>query len=488
MFRNSVRLGGGGQLAFFLLLAGSLLTANPACTFAALLFVLLAMKLLYRKNEPPILLTAMLLQWIQVTIKVFYADYYGFPLDRVVDHSLHVYEAYFGSLFALLSIAFGVWLMLARVETLTRDDYTEVVQSYSGKKIAVLYCFSVVAFPFILKLGQYSGGLQQFFFIFAEIKWTFLFIFFVVTQLKKEYRGAFYVILTAEVIFSFSGFFSSFKEYFILIGVAFLMLHQKLSLPQLARMAFFGFILMNFFIVWQVVKPEYRKYLNQGTKTQNVNVDPISALGTFGEMVGRVDSSQYKKGLELVIDRAGYLQYFSAAIAYVPEKQPHEWGKLWMGALTHVFMPRIFFPNKEAIDDSKLTNKYTGIEVYGADQGTSITLGYVGESYVDFGPQLMYVPLFLMGLFLGWIYRLFLKNTFHVIWGIGLLIPLVFHMNLFEAALIKLVGSLIAYYLVMLFIIKTKFINRIDRFLKAKHEANTHPDDLPEALSVGVQH
>ena len=64
---------------------------------------------------------------------------------------------------------------------------------------------------------------------------------------------------------------------------------------------------------------------------------------------------------------------------------PHENGALWLDAITRPFMPRLFFPSKTAINDSERTNYYTGLAVAGAEEGTSISLGYVAESYIDFG-------------------------------------------------------------------------------------------------------
>ena len=52
-----------------------------------------------------------------------------------------------------------------------------------------------------------------------------------------------------------------------------------------------------------------------------------------------------------------------------------------------------------------MTNKYTGLGVSGMDAATSISIGYMGESYIDFGPVGMVVPIFGIGLFIGWIYR-----------------------------------------------------------------------------------
>jgi hypothetical protein len=83
---------------------------------------------------------------------------------------------------------------------------------------------------------------------------------------------------------------------------------------------------------------------------------------------------------------------------------PHENGALFWDAVSRPVMPRLLFPDKEAIDDSVRTNHYTG-GLSGTSEGTSISLGYVAESYIDFGTIGMFPALFLVGLLFGRIYR-----------------------------------------------------------------------------------
>jgi len=73
--------------------------------------------------------------------------------------------------------------------------------------------------------------------------------------------------------------------------------------------------------------------------------------------------------------------------------------------------PRILFPDKPVLDlEGRLVRKYTSkLESY-IKTGTSVSLGYMAESYIDFGVPLMFVPIMLVGLMWGWIYRYFLSR------------------------------------------------------------------------------
>ena len=102
-----------------------------------------------------------------------------------------------------------------------------------------------------------------------------------------------------------------------------------------------------------------------------------------------------------------YVQYFALTMVNVPTSMPYEHGALWAGAIRHIVTPRIFFPNKAVLDDSERASLYTGMAVAGAEQGTSIGIGYMAESYVDFGPIGMFLPILFLGIFYGLMYRYF---------------------------------------------------------------------------------
>ena len=101
-------------------------------------------------------------------------------------------------------------------------------------------------------------------------------------------------------------------------------------------------------------------------------------------------------GFDRLVFRTAYVEYFGAAHPNCAERVPHERGKLWGEALLHVLAPRILVPSKRVIHDSDRTNAYSGVSVARGEDGTSISLGYMAESYIDFGPVGMFVPLFLV--------------------------------------------------------------------------------------------
>ena len=140
-----------------------------------------------------------------------------------------------------------------------------------------------------------------------------------------------------------------------------------------------------FGIVWSAIKGEYRAYVSGGEHAQIVTVGFGDRMAKLGELVSALDREALADGADRLVKRITYVEFFGAVLLYVPAVAPHEDGAIWWDAIIRPFMPRLFFPDKGIIDDSERTNKYTGLGVSGSDVGTSISIGYFGEAYIDFG-------------------------------------------------------------------------------------------------------
>jgi hypothetical protein len=124
---------------------------------------------------------------------------------------------------------------------------------------------------------------------------------------------------------------------------------------------------------------------------------------------------------------------------------------LWKDNILHVLQPRILFPNKAAIDDSKMVNKYATRKVATAKQGASFSLGYMAESYIDFGPYFMFVPIFLVGWLLGFIYKTIMLQSINYLWGFTMVSSLWININCNGTPGTKILGWILMYYIAFLF-------------------------------------
>ena len=131
-------------------------------------------------------------------------------------------------------------------------------------------------------------------------------------------------------------------------------------------------------------------------------------------------------------------------------------------------MPRLFFPDKpNIVPDSDITRKYTKIEVSGGERGgsTSIGIGYFAESYVDFGPKFMFIPIFLLGILEGWIYRYFIsKSKTAVVGGALATAALLFSGGSIATSSTKVLGGVLTNFIVLALVLKLferPFIKRL---------------------------
>ena len=98
-----------------------------------------------------------------------------------------------------------------------------------------------------------------------------------------------------------------------------------------------------------------------------------------------------------------------------------------------------------------MVNKYATRKVAGAKQGASFSLGFMAESYIDFGPYLMFIPIFLVGWLLGFIYKMIMMQSINYLWGFTMVSSLWININCNGTAGTKILGWILMYYIAFLF-------------------------------------
>ena len=129
----------------------------------------------------------------------------------------------------------------------------------------------------------------------------------------------------------------------------------------------------------------------------------------------------------------------------MPFVLPHTDGQIMIDALTHLITPRFLYPDKADLEsDSEMVRKYSGANVAGADEGTSIAFGYAAESYVDFGLPYMFIPVLIFGFLLGLSYQVWFSVIKHRELAVSL-VTVIFWITLylFERSWVKTLGTTI---------------------------------------------
>jgi len=444
---NFQKIGPTGKILLSLLLVYAITSKNPSETIIAILIPFLLIPLLWKKNESPFLFMGLMLQWLSINIKVFYANFERLKFEDTFENYRDIEKAFYFSNIGLLSIALGIFLIIRKFR-ISDIEYYKLALTYDSRKIVPIYLIVAIIYPIISEGSFRFGGLQQPISKLADFKWMVFFIFMLSCLYTKQFK-LFAIIAIAEVVMSLTGFFSSFKDYFLVIFGGILIIYgRSLKFKQILPLTALTAILIYMIIIWQYVKPEYRQYLNGGAMTQNNIRTTGESLSKLGEIVSKVDQQSVNSGFKQTVDRLSYIDFFSATIDYVPRVIPHTHGRLWSDAVGRVLQPRILFPNKKAIDDSETTRQYSGMMVAGTEQGTSISLGYMTENYIDFGMPGMFFSLFGYGLLIGLVYKYVMTSSPDKLIGTAMVIPLFILIYLFESALNKLIGGLLMYLLI----------------------------------------
>jgi hypothetical protein len=323
-----------------------------------------------------------------------------------------------------------------------RAQIAEKPANYWFKIFAVVWVISILA-----PIGSiFIPGLRQVFLAVAGLKWAFFWVYTYATfSQANASRRMWWIVFFVELFLSFGGFFSDFKT--ILIVTLLAALPAGVRLRPARMMGLVGLIAITLYlgVIWTAVKGEYRGYLNRGENSQVVLVSIGERYAYLSNAITRLDSTDIGLALDNMIERISYVGFFARVLDHVPSQMPHEYGAVWGDAVLRPFMPRIIFADKSAINDSDFTRKYTGKNVVGEnDQGTSISIGYVGESYIDFGTYFMMVPIFLLGFFYGKFYKWMCNyRSVQGVIGMGLATSVLLPAFFLETSITKLIGGLV---------------------------------------------
>jgi hypothetical protein len=451
--------------AFFATLG--LLTPNPLLSAAGALLVPLLFLLLMRPGEPPALLLGAGIQWLAVYLPVVNANFNGLPLGEFYYLPTMELAAWLG-LTTILVVALGMRVGVGPCGLINSRRLDDFAVQLDTRRLLYAY---LAALGFSLSLPLLTGvfgSAQQLILPLGELRWIFGFMILWGSARGVVPRPLAMSLVLGEVLLGFGSYFAGFRLIIYFAVLAMLSgggLRVRLFSPAIIGVVI---LMFSFGLFWQAIKSDYRAFLNQGTGMQAVLVSPEARANFILNKSVNLTTEDLSRGFETMIDRLGYLEYLARSIGQVPEVIPYQNGRLLVEVAQHIFMPRVLFPDKPAISDSDRTNEFTGIRVAGAEQGTSIGIGYAGESYIDFGPIRMFLPIFAYGWFWGWGYRFLVTRSrfalLSVSAAVSFLMPSVTY---FEQSNLKLVGGGIVT-LVVLSLVLRYFGPRIWGYLVVK--------------------
>jgi hypothetical protein len=433
------------------------------------LVIALAVGLLWRVGEPPVLLMAAGLQLTQVVAFPLYASVVGVPLDTLGTYVPDLTSAAWIALAGISSLVMGMWC--GQLGTLLRAGWIQIETKTWSVQNALAFCLVtlMLSVPFAA-IGKIAPGLQQPAFAASRVQWVGVFILTCVCVSQRRGFVFLTIIVLSQVVIGLTGFFADFKEVIYVVLVGIFAVRPKIKLGS----AVIGLALASFLITlgafWSAVKEDYRQFINLGSGQQVVLIPLEDRLQYIFGRALNADSELMSDGFERLVRRVAYIELLGATIKNVPDNIPFQEGAQVGAAITHVLQPRLFFPDKPpAPSDTAITTRYTGIRF---DRGnnladTSIGLGYMAELYVDFGYVGIVIGTFLLGLLVGYSVKwISLYKQLPYVANSGLAVMLVFSVASFEEVLLKLLGGFLMTLFVVIGLQRFLLPRLLERFVR----------------------
>ena len=446
----------------------SLFSANPLLTMYVLAAFVWILRMNWTPMQPAVFVYGFVYQLLQSAIRVFQANLAGLPLntfDQSHNAEKAVYLAVTGVV--LMSLTLAKWHGRYTFDNARLEAAFGRITIWRAFQAHLLFLVLAPLFS-ALKIG----GLSQFMLPIEHLHW-FAFCLLALAVLHRQ-RGYGWLTLAflIEFMIGLTGFFSGFKTVIIYLVIAVLSVMTALKIRHLAFLALTAVLLIGLGLFWTAIKVEYRMFLSGGERSQLIVVSKTDQINYLLGAVRNMDKIDWSEATQGMLNRLQYTRMFQLTLDHVPANTAHAQGACWQSAVCHVLMPRLLFPDKAALDDSQHAAAYTGITWAGAAEGSSISLGYIAESYVDFGVPGMFLPILIISLGFGYLYsRVVIQaadTDLIALHYVGII--LIFNpFSLIETSPSKLLGGILLRFLMYHYMIRPVLYPRLWKFIAPKN-------------------
>jgi len=271
--------------------------------------------------------------------------------------------------------------------------------------LIVSYAFDLLPFIGVTSLNsiisftQYLKYIAVFCFLFTDSFINYLVGFLVYVQLAI-------IVLRGGVFIDFINW-TTYLFFFIAL---------KFRLSFVLRLSFI-LIALPILILIQSVKDDYRKATWKKNR-QEAGLDLFTQIAEKKELEEADLPFSQKEGVVNTVSRLNEGWHLGLALNHVPKKEPIADGKEMLSDIISSFLPRVVFADKKSAISKDKFYKYTGHKLHGA---TSMTIGLLGDFYINYGEWGSYLTLFLFGAIISRLLYFFIKryvllDPINIIW------------------------------------------------------------------------
>lgn len=452
----------GFLLISLLSLVGIYLSKDPLIFLLGATIFIFFLYLLFNRNFPPVMLFSFFFQWLFLQ---------GQLLDGLFKDESIITLDYFSAtkvdvtllgFIGIVCFFFAMYIVIRKTPIASSETFYKFFWSLHITRLLAIYSIIYVALFIVGRFIWYFPGLSQPLYILTQFRWSIFFLLFCAVFVQNRFKGVLFFMILLDFAISFVSFFSTFKEviYFSFLAYWFFFFRST-GFAKLSTLVIV-IVTIYFGVLWTAVKKDYRDFLNKGSGVQVVLTSRSDAYSKLLQLAGSINEKDIKRGFDELIDRLSIVRVFDAVYKKVPTKISHENGKLWTEGISRPFMPRLLFPGKKILTDSKELNYYSDLNI--DEDNSSVSLSMMAGSYVDYGKWGMHVPLFLFGLFCGWVYMKAIKWGGNPIVGYALTMPMIYLLHINEESINRILSAIVLYLLVLWFIknfLLHRFLNYI---------------------------
>lgn len=308
-------------------------------------------------------------------------------LRNYMEINQEIYFAY--ALPAVLALFAGIMIFNKKFDFRSLMDKINPQQAYRLAIVSIMVSFT---FDFIQISGLSS--------ITEYLKYTgALFLLFSNYRLKYVAIIAIYLLLIIKVLEE-----TIFLNLFIWSTYLFFMISLRWKFSFFTRTSFIV-LAIPILVLVQSVKMEYRMMAWKGR--EEASVELFSELAREKQEQNRGLSFWESQGVVRTVGRLTQGWHLGLVLRWVPLKTPYDNGKELLSDIGSSLLPRLLFPDKKVVGGKVKFKKFTGHTLW---NGTSMTIGVIGDFYANFGWVGSLVGLFLLGTLISMFLNYFNKN------------------------------------------------------------------------------